>query len=160
VSLSTVITAGYGTFGSTSFIILDGYDLGGAAPPAAAVVPERPAGGWPERGRRKKLHLPTYPTDAELRKQREEWGILPKAEAIISAVAQRQAEAAKYDEQRYFEELTRELELQNIEFEGKYLESLNVQREKLIDAEIGRLLKEKFDNEDMEIILMLVAASI
>ena len=159
MSLSTIITEGYGTFGSRSFVIMDGYDLGQAPPPVAVVVPQ-PSGGWPIPGKRKKLHLPAYPTAEQLRKQREELGILPKTAAIIESVAQRQAAAMRYDEQRYFEELNRELELQGIEFEGRYLESLNIQRIKIIDAEIGRLLKIQLDKEDMEVIIAIVAASI
>jgi len=164
VSISTVITGGYGTFGSTSFIVTDGYGSFGVAPPpppAAVVAPERPAGGWPIPSGKKPYHrYPRLRTDQEIREERERLGILPKAAQVISDVAARQAAAMRYDEQRYFEELSRELELQNIEFEGKYLEALNIQRGKLIDAEIGRLLKEKFDMEDAEMVLLLLAASI
>jgi len=164
MSLSTIITEGYGSFGSASFVIMDGYDLGGAAPPpppAAVVAPERPAGGWPIPSGKKPYHrYPRLRTEDEIREERERLGILPKAAQVISDVAARQAAAMRYDEQRYFEELNRELELQNIEFEGKYLEALNIQRGKLIDAEIGRLLQEKFAMEDAEMVLLLLAASI
>lgn len=163
MSIATVITEGYSTFGNTQFIVFDGYgNFGGVTPPTPPpiVIPPQPSGGWPTPGKRKKLHLPTYPTDAEIRKQREDWGILPKTAAIISAVAQRQAEAAQYDEQRYFEELSRELQLQGIEWESKYLELLNTQRVKLIDAELARLLKIQIDNEDMEIIIAITMAAL
>jgi len=63
------------------------------------------------------------------------------------------------DEQKRFEELLRELQLQGIEFDARYLEALNIQRERLIDAEISaryRLIRE----EEELIILLLMAASV
>lgn len=176
MSVATVITAGYGTFGSPSLIIVDGYDsfsplvgyrsmlafwasgagVSGAVPPVPPSVaePERFAGGY-EYYRRLRKREPE-----DVRQERERWGILPKTMGVISDIAIRQAAAAKYDEQRYFEELNRELELQGIEWQGKYLEVLNAQRVMLIDAEIARLIKIQLDNEDMETIIALVAASI
>lgn len=35
MSIATVITEGYGSFGSIPFVILDGYSIGGPAPPPA-----------------------------------------------------------------------------------------------------------------------------
>jgi hypothetical protein len=63
------------------------------------------------------------------------------------------------DAQKRFEELLRELELQGIEFDARYLEALNIQRERLIDAEIAARLRLIREDEEL-IILLLMAASV
>ena len=63
------------------------------------------------------------------------------------------------DAQKQFEELSRELQLQGIEFDRRYLEALNSYREILLAAEIGRRLRMKIDNEAMMTLLVLAAAA-
>jgi len=68
------------------------------------------------------------------------------------------------DEQQRFEELTRELQLREIEFDSRYLEALNIQREALIDEEIGRLLKKTAEKKSLdsqnELALIILLAAI
>jgi hypothetical protein len=108
------------------------------------------SGGW-EYARLGRRQLPE-----EVRKRREELGIFPKAAQIIEKVAERQAEHLGLDEIQRFEELARELELEGIEWQGKYLELLNLQRERLIDLEIGERLKSKMRQEEEAILILLM----
>ena len=75
---------------------------------------------------------------------------------IIQSVAAEQALRLEKDEQKRFEELERELELRGVEWEARYLETLNQRREFLIDQEIERLLRQKLEN-DNRILLILMA---
>lgn len=87
---------------------------------------------------------------------------LPAAQ-VIAYVAARQADALEADEQKRFEELSRELALERIEFEAKHLEALNSARQKLIDNEIALRLNAILaaqKNEKAIIALMLIAASV
>ena len=77
----------------------------------------------------------------------------------IAEVARRQAERLELDEQKRFEELERELSLRSVEWEARYLDLLNEQRESLINEEIGRLLRRKIAEEE-ELLLILLAASL
>ena len=82
-----------------------------------------------------------------------------KAAKVIADVATRQAEGLRLDEQQRLEELTRGLELEGIQWDKRYLELLNTQRQQLIDAEIGRLLRQKADlqsQEEASILLLLM----
>ena len=81
------------------------------------------------------------------------------AAAVIADVAARQALVLEQDAQKRFEELLRELQLQGIEFDARYLEALNIQRERLIDAEIAARLRLKREDEEL-LILLLMAASV
>ena len=100
-------------------------------------------------------------TRKEIQEEREKLRILPKAAAIIERVAERQAtELAelKLDEQQRFEELQRELALESIEWDGKYLELLNTLREQLIRDEIAKLIRLKLEREENEMMVLLMAA--
>lgn len=125
-------------------------------PAPEGVSGPRPSGGFPayDRGRTRK----------EILKDRERFGIPDKerleAEAIIADVAARQARTLERDAQKRFEELSRELELKKINWDTRYLSELNSRREKLIDAEIASRLKRLMDEQEIAIILMLVAASV
>ncbi|WP_323165328.1 hypothetical protein, partial [Pseudomonas atacamensis] len=83
------------------------------------------------------------------------------AEQVILEVAQQQAQRLELDRQKQFEELSRELRLRNIEWEGRYLESLNLERQRLIDLEISARLKAKLkvqqEDEDIMAIMMMIA---
>lgn len=123
-------------------------DTGGAPPPPPAPTPQPPApfgGGFWERQfretRRDRLRKP--PDSKEI-------------EQIIQAVAAEQVARLERDEHKRFEQLERELEFRGVEWEARYLEALNARRELLIDEEIERLLKQKLD-QDNQIILILMA---
>ena len=100
-------------------------------------------------------------TKKEIKEERERLGILPrKVERIIQDVALRQAQKLELDKQKQFEELSRDLRLNKIEWEGKFLEALNQEREKLIDREIASRLRVRLrDQEDMLFLLAMAAAA-
>lgn len=95
-------------------------------------------------------------TEEDVRRDRERLGILPAVDAVIDAVALRQAENTGLDAQQRLEELERELALQSLEFEGRYLELLNERRGRLIDAEIRARLKVVQENEELLLFLLAV----
>ena len=100
-------------------------------------------------------------TKKEIQEERERLGILPrKVERIIQDVALRQAQKLELDKQKQFEELSRELRVQKIEWEGRFLEVLNAEREKLIDREIAQRLRFRVQEENDLMALMVLAASL
>lgn len=126
-----------------------------------AVVPPLVGGGYnPSQGL-----YPRPPDKLQISKARKRLGLedaiaRTEAEAVIAEVAARQVERLEQDAQKRFEELSRELKLRGIEWEARYLEDLNAQRERLIDAEIALRLKEKLRTDEEMIVLMLLAASL
>ena len=118
----------------------------------AVASPERFAGGWEyaRRGRRR--------AEEELRGDRERWGILPAAAKVISALAISQADALPSDETQ-LAELERELELAGVRYKAQYLELLNIQRERLIDAEIKDFFdaQSALDEENKRRFMLLLA---
>lgn len=112
---------------------------GSEAPPEPpVVVTPPPPSGHPF------LRLPRY------RKPREK-----EITRIINQVARRQVETLEADSQKRFEELERELEARQIEWDARYLTALNERREFLIEQEIGRLLRKKNDEEETVIALLM-----
>jgi hypothetical protein len=108
---------------------------------------------------------PRPPNKQQISRARRRLGLYDGADeevvaaTVIADVAARQALVLERDEQKRFEELLRKLELQGIEFDARYLEALNIQRERLIDAEIAA--RQRLIREDEEIlILLLMAASV
>ena len=120
---------------------------GGAppAPPAPIAPVGRPSGGFP--GRHPWIDRP------KRRKRPED----EEVQHVIQEVALRQVERLEKDRHKRFEELLRELEARNIEWEARYLTLLNEEREYLIHQEIGRLLRKKLQDEEDEVILSLMA---
>ena len=120
------------------------------APPATVTAPLIGGGYNPSQGL-----YPRPPSREQVSRDRERLGL---RDAVSLAIAARQAQRLELDAQKRFEELSRELQLRGIQWEARHLESLNAQRERLIDAEIGQRLRRKLDDE--MIVLMLLAASI
>jgi len=101
-------------------------------------------GGW--------KHVKDYRrTDDDISKARSEYGI---AFDVIETVAKRQSENLLTDEQKIYDELAGELKLTGLEMESRHLEALNYQREQLINAEIGKLLRIKLEDEEAFMMLM------
>src|SRR3990167_8806411 len=126
----------------------------GFVPPPAAAVGVRPSGGIPADQIR---------TRRDISRARKRFGLDDGADrevvaaTVIADVAARQALVLERDAQKRFEELLRELELQGIEFDARYLEALNIQRERLIDAEIAA--RYRLIREDEELIILLLMAA-
>lgn len=138
----------------TSAFSVGSFDFG--SEPGALEAPiQIVGGGFPGHGTLK-LRRREGRTKDEIRRDRERFGI---AAAVIAEVAERQADRLEQDEHKRFEELLRELQLREIEFDARYLDALNKQRQRLIDEEIGRLLRLKNDEEVM-MLLALVAACV
>ena len=82
-----------------------------------------------------------------------------KAAAIdaIEHIAVRQVESLELDQQKRFEELERELEVRGVEWESRYLDILNQRRETLIHEEIGKLIHKGIEEEEIIMLLMMLA---
>ena len=97
-------------------------------------------------------------TKEQLRESRERFGITEPAQKVIAAVARRQVEANVLDEQKRLEELTRQLELEGIEWDTRYLEALAQMRELLLTEALKAQFTMMQDEQDA-IALMLIAAA-
>ena len=95
-------------------------------------------------------------TDAEIRKQREDWGILPRAAEIIERVAQRQADDLHVDDVQRLQELEFELAANGLQIESNYIQALNAAREYIINAEIGAHLRQIHNSRVAAIITLLL----
>src|SRR5678816_2562519 len=95
----------------------------------------------------------------ELRKQREELGIIPpEAQDAIAEVAARQAERLELDAQKQYDELRGELLLRNIQIETRHLEELAAIRERLIREEIASRLRMRLDMDALWMLVQIAAA--
>lgn len=139
----------------TSAFSVGAFDFSSAppTPPPDVTIAPLVGGGIPARSR---LTLRDGRTKEEIRRDRERFGIIPPAVVeVIAAVAARQAETLDLDEQKRFEELTREITLLGLEYDARYLEAVNIERQRLIAAEIGALLRRKLDEEDIMLLLVM-----
>lgn len=124
---------------------------GGTPPAPPAIVVSAPVGGGyvTDRGRTKK----------EIRKDRERFGIPDEerliAEALVEQIAARQVETLERDKQKQFDELQRELQVRGIQWQARYLEMLNAERERLINAELAIIFQQQQDEETMLLMLAM-----
>jgi len=98
---------------------------------------------------------------AEIEQSREraaKIGISAKAVKVIESVAKRQAEDSRQDQHQRYEELQRELDAQDIEWQAGYLELMNDLRDALISAEIKQRMEKIRQTKDEEMMLMMIAA--
>lgn len=100
----------------------------------------------------------TLRTREDIRKAREDFGVLPKVARVVAAVAAQQADSLSLDEQQRLEHLERELELEGIEYQSTYLELLNAMRSRLIATEIGKRLKALQEMEEEAVIILLAVS--
>ena len=122
----------------------------------AEVITQLVGGGYnPSQGL-----YPYPPSKEEISKARERLGLRDKVSRAIAAAAARQALSLEQDKHKQFEELLRELELQGIEWDARYLQAMNALRERLMDVELIARLKTKLRTDDEMIVLMLLAASL
>ena len=118
----------------------------------------QPVGPIPSGG------IPSYAdqrrTKKKIREARERFGIPDEVRIAIETVAKQQVDRLERDKQKQFEELNRELELRGLEFEGRYLESLNQARERLITAEISLRIREKMIADEESLMLLVLMAAV
>lgn len=117
-----------------------------ASTPSPTPAPaQQPSGGFPDDRR----------SEADVRRAREFFGVIPK---VVEEVARDQAKRLELDEQKRFEQLQRELQLQGIEWDVRYLEAMNEMRNRMIDAEIALRLRQRLqDDEDLLMLMVLTA---
>ena len=120
---------------------------------ACGITPQN-SGGYGGYGSGK--HAGRRRDPEELRKQREELGILPAAQEVIQEVAARQVDRLETDAHKQFEELQRELELRHVEWQAAYLDALSEARGQLIAKEIASRLKAKMVARDEADLLAIV----
>lgn len=121
---------------------------------AATPIPTTPpSGGFPAADQAQRR------TRSDVSRDRERFGLQDEIARAIAEVAAQQAERLEQDKQKQFEELNRELELRGIEWDARYLESLNYERERLINAEIGLRLRQRLQDEEELMLLVLMAAA-
>ena len=121
-----------------------GESFGAAAASAAAAATASPGGGYWAR-EFKRRYKPKHERIPE------------QIQEVILDVAARQVVRLERDELKRLEELERELQLRGIEWESRYLTALNEEREFLINQEIGRLLRQKLENDQTALVLILSA---
>ncbi|MGH9426754.1 MAG: hypothetical protein ACRD2L_10700 [Terriglobia bacterium] len=125
---------------------------GVAPPPPAPPAPEViPSGGFPARELREALEGRSW------RDKLKEQPIQEHAIQAIEQIAYRQAQSLELDKQKRFEDLSRELQIREIEWDSRYLELLNQRREALIDQEIGLLLRQKRDDDDIQALVLMAS---
>ncbi len=117
----------------------------------AVVSGIKPSGGFP-------AYEHTLRTPRQVSEDRKHFGLTDKVARAIEAVAASQAKRLEQDAQKQFEELNRELQSRSIDWDAKYLEALNLQRERLIDSEIKALLRQRLDDEEIVFMLAMIAA--
>lgn len=75
---------------------------------------------------------------------------------VIAEVAERQALDTHLDEQQRLEELQGEMRLRGLEMRSQHLQALNDERERLLNMEIGELMRKAVDDEDMQTLLLMI----
>ena len=136
MSIATVVTQGFGSFGDIAHVVRDGYDGSTVAPPAVPTV-TLPLGGKGDNRRR--IIKPTGLVERKARKTVDE---------RVEESAQIQAEVAG--------ELAKQLREEIDVLESRPVERMTFQE---IDREIGVLLRKKIRTEEDEILLLLLIAA-
>lgn len=113
----------------------------------------RPSGGIPASFRA------PHRTRKDKALDRARFGIRDEYLDLIREVAASQVDRLEVDEQKRFEELSRELELRKVKWDGKYLEVLNALRQQMIDEEIAERLKLKIKTEEEEMLMLVLGAA-
>lgn len=90
---------------------------------------------------------------------RARFGIRDEYLDLIMEVASSQVDRLEADPQKRFEELSRELELRKVQWDGKYLEVLNALRQQMIDEEIAERLQQKIKTEEEEMLMLVLGAA-
>ena len=143
MSTATVVTQGFGTFGTVNLVVTDGYGVGEAPEPEPEVV--TPSGGKGDN-RRKTLHLPFKPLGL-LDRPYQTKKAATQTEERIEETLKFQAEIAG----RFARELREEIDT--------YQPPVKEMSLREIEAEIGTLLRKKVRSDEDEVMLLLLMAA-
>lgn len=143
MSTATVVTQGFGTFGTVNLVVTDGYGVGEAEPEPEVVAPR---GGKGDNQKRKTLHLPVKPLGLLDRPYKTKKAAT-KAEERIEETLKFQAEIAG----RFARELREEIDA--------YQPPVKEMSLREIEAEIGTLLRKKVRSDEDEVMLLLLMAA-
>lgn len=153
MSVATLVTDGFGAFGSIAKVVMLGLEPGGTPPIPPAPV-ETYSGGYADFG--------YVPRRRSVQEERERLGILPrKVQKVIKAVAVATVKQEKTEKQAVAQ-LQQALVKQDIDVQAAYLEALHVERVR-IQREIVRSMaikrrQQELDDEDedraVEMLLM------
>lgn len=141
MSVATVITEGFGSFGDIAHIITDGYDVSGVAPPTPTPppTPDTPTGGKGDNERRRRNTI--KPTGLVDRKPEGRRGVQERL--------------------RETQEIAEEIARGVVEVPQPTVEAPVLRISLLeLDAEIGRLLRKQMRSEEDEILLLLLMAAV
>ena len=145
MSVGTVITQGFGTFGDIAHVVLDGYDPSSVPPPAPAPEVGPPLGG---KGDGKRRILSVKPTGLLDRPRADKKPVDKRVEQRVADSRQIQAEVAG--------ELARQLR-QEIDREVTPVVMMDLAA---VEAEIGRILRKKVRTDEDEVVLLLLMVAV
>lgn len=144
-------------------LLIPGLHMGAGGPFVPPDPEPEPVAQEQPKGRAEWLgdYRPDQRSPEDIRKARQRFGVIPPdAEAAIAEVAIRQAARIETDAQKQYDELAGELKLRELEFKAEYLEALAAERERLINEEIGRRLKQlQLENDNGVLLMLLMAAA-
>lgn len=134
MSIGTVITEGFGSFGSVAFVVTQGYSIGGVTPPA----PTPSTGG----GASGAYRYPVGNLDLDT------WRRGKKLKARVEAI-QKKIQAKR-------EEIDRSRTLERIELLNKQIQGLQRQLLMLLD-QLDAMRKEQDEAEEYEVMALYLA---
>lgn len=143
MSIATLITDGFGSYGAVARIVMLGLEAGTAAPAAV----QQYSGGYADIG--------YVPRRRSVQEERERLGIIPKrVKQVIKAVAKATVQQEKTEPQANAD-LQRRLEAHDIAMQAQYQEAMRRERERLLMRDITRALaikrrQQEMDDEDEE----------
>lgn len=148
MSVATLVTDGFGSFGSVARVVMLGLSAGGSpAPnPPAAVY----SGGY----------MDNVPRRRSVQEDRERLGILPrKVQKVIKAVAVATVKQEKTEKQAVVQ-LRQALVRQDIDAQAKYFEALQAERMR-VQREIARSIaikrrQQELDDEDEDMAVQIL----
>lgn len=155
-SIHAIVTRGFGVFAGVADVPTRGFGTEADATQPPADEPETYSGGW--------LTVRDYDTRRRERvaEERQRLGItsIPDAaEVAIRRVADRQTSTASVDAVRRAEELVRELEEARVEWDGRYLQMLEVEiqlrRNDEIRAHLDRIEQDRRAEDAILSLLLL-----
>jgi hypothetical protein len=94
-------------------------------------------------------------TKEEINEERVKFGLTEFEAKIVEKVAVEQTEHLNIAEKQRIKELKNELKISGLKYQNQYLKYLNYERQRLINEEIGNVLKLKQEEESIFMLLMI-----